>query len=62
MVHKYAVSKNVRSKCNRKNRRELGLDRIYAGSYCRKYHYYETVTTGGPTLGAAPSCRLETHC
>ena len=56
MVRKHAVVTNVRIKCHRKTAVKVcpahmcTCFRIYAGSYCRKYHYYETVTTGGPTL------------
>ena len=49
MVRKYAVVTNVRIKCHRENRHKMGLGCIYAGSHCREYRYYGTVTTGGPT-------------
>ena len=51
----YAGVTNLRIKCHRKNRRKLGLGRIYACSYYRKYSHCKIVTTTGPTLvqGAA---------
>ena len=61
MVCKYAIIKNVRIKCNRKNRCEMGLGHIHAGSYCRKYRYYGTVTTGGPTLVSATAQNIASH-
>ena len=53
MVRRYAVVTTVKIKCHRTNRRKMGLGRIHAGSHCRKYRYYKTVTAGGPTLADA---------